>query len=320
MIDRVEIGALAALALTTLAAPEAHAQQDPRDAPSPLQIIHVQGNVFLIPGAGGNVSLQVGEDGVLIVDSGLEESAQRLLETIRQFTDRPIRGIINTHVHADHTGGNSVLAAAGQHLGYLEEGVAGAAIYAHENVLHRMSGALAESGEYPESGWPLETYFTEKLDLYINGESIQILYQPAAHTDGDSIVYFRRSDVVSTGDVFVTTSYPFIDAARGGTLQGIINALNRIIDLVIPDANEEGGTLVISGHGRIVDEYGVVTYRDMLTIIRDRIVAMIEMGMSLEQVKAARPSRDYDGRYGLDTDFWSTDRFIETIYRELADD
>jgi glyoxylase-like metal-dependent hydrolase (beta-lactamase superfamily II) len=181
-----------------------------------------------------------------------------------------------------------------------------------------MSGAVEDELDFPPGAWPLDTYHTGKFDMYYNGESIQLLHQPNAHTDGDSFVYFRRSDVISTGDIYGTVGYPFIDVARGGSLQGILDALNRLIDLMIPDANEEGGTLAISGHGSISDEYEVVNYRDMLTIIRDRIVAMIDMGMSLNQVKAAQPSFDYDGRYGVDSQLWSTERFIETIYREYS--
>lgn len=317
------LGSVLALGLalvSVLAIQPASAQRNRGEPPPPpLEAVHVQGNVYSIPGAGGNVTVQIGRDGVLVVDTGLLETGDRIVAAIRALTDKPIRNIVNTHVHPDHAGGNTAVAAAGQFVGFRQviAGDTSTPIYAHENVLHRM----VDEGEdvWPSAAWPTETYFTESFDMFFNGESIQLLHQPAAHTDGDSIVYFRRSDVISTGDIFVTTSYPFIDAARGGTLQGIIDGLNSIVDLMIPDANEEGGTLAVSGHGRIVDEYEVVAYRDMLVIVRDRIAAMIEMGMSVEQTKAARPSRDYDGRYGLDSDFWSTEQFIETVYRELAE-
>jgi len=299
-------------------ASQAEAQRLQGNPQPPFEIISVQGNVYLIPGAGGNVTVQIGDDGILLVDSGAQENAQQMLETVSQLSDLPIRRIVNTHIHEDHTGGNAILAEAGQHITYLESGISGAGIYAHESVLHRMSGSLGETSTFESENWPLETYFTDVMELYFNDESIQILHQPAAHTDGDSIVYFRRSDVISTGDIFVTTSYPLIDVERGGTLQGIIDALNRIIALMIPAANEEGGTLAISGHGRIADEYGVAIYRDMLTIIRDRIIDMIKKGMNLEQVKAGRPTMDYDGIYGLNSEFWSTERFIEAIYEEFA--
>lgn len=310
------------LAGACLAAPMVQAQSrrstPPPPPPTPYEVVPVQGSIYLIPGAGGNATLQIGDEGLLLVDTGLMENSERLLATIREFTTKPLRRIVNTHVHRDHTGGNAVLAAAGQDLKYLEEDTPGAGIYAHESVLHRMSGSLGEEEEYAPEALPLETYFTGVMEFYFNGESVQLLHQPNAHTDGDTIVYFRRSDVISTGDIYVTTTYPFIDVARGGSMQGILDALNRIIEIMIPNTNEEGGTLVVSGHGRISDEYEVVAYRDMLTIIRDRIVAMVEMGMNLEQVKAARPSFDYDQRYGLDAVFWSTERFIEAIYREYG--
>ena len=169
----------------------------------------------------------------------------------------------------------------------------------------------------PAGLWPTETYFERDKELFFNGEAVQIIHQPAAHTDGDSIVFFRRSDVIATGDIFTTTMYPFIDAPRGGSVNGIIDALNRIIDLAIPDHKvQEGGTMIIPGHGRLCDEQDVIEYRDMVTIVRDRIQYMIKKGMTLDQVKAARPTLDFDPRYGADTGFWTTAMFVETIYRE----
>jgi cyclase len=154
--------------------------------------------------------------------------------------------------------------------------------------------------------------------VYVNGEGIQLLHQPAAHTGGDSLVYFRRSDVVAAGDIYVNTSYPVIDRERGGSFSGVIAGLNRIIDLTIPKDWQEGGTMVIPGHGRLADEADVVEYRDMLTIIRDRIQGLIKKGMTLDQVKAARPTLDYDGRYGTTSGPWTTAMFIEAAYRDLS--
>ena len=316
---RRRAGALPLLAIAAASL----AQDDSRDgeAPPALSVIPVQGNVYLIAGAGGNIAVQTGDDGVLVVDTGLPEYAERVLAAIRTLSDRPIRFVVNTHVHPDHTGGNGTIGAAGTNEGFRDslrsEPVV--PIYAHETVLHRLSGAIEDPIDLPVRSWPIDTYHVDKFDMYFNGESIQLRHQPNAHTDGDSLVWFRRSDVIATGDVYLTTSYPFIDVARGGSLQGIIDALNELLDLMIPDRNEEGGTLAISGHGAISDEYEVVNYRDMLTIIRDRIVALIDMGMTLEQVKAAQPTFDYDGRYGVDLQLWSTERFIETIYREYAE-
>jgi glyoxylase-like metal-dependent hydrolase (beta-lactamase superfamily II) len=156
------------------------------------------------------------------------------------------------------------------------------------------------------------------MELYFNGEPVQLLHMPAAHSDGDSIVYFQRSDVIATGDLFNIESYPVIDLARGGTVNGVIDGLNRVIDIAIPERNEEGCTLIVPGHGRICDEYEVVTYRDMVTIIRDRVQALIDKGMTLEQVQAAGVTMDYDGRYGTEQGTWTTRKFIEAVYRSLA--
>ena len=167
--------------------------------------------------------------------------------------------------------------------------------------------------EIPFISQPGDTYFGANKDLYFNGESIQLLHQPAAHTDGDTMVHFRRSDVISAGDILDTDRYPVIDVANGGTLQGVIDGLNRLLDLAIPEHHEEGGTLIIPGHGRICDEFDVLEYRDMVTIIRDRMQDMIGKGMTLEQVKAARPTRDYDPQYGA-----NADTFVEAGYKSLT--
>ena len=157
-----------------------------------------------------------------------------------------------------------------------------------------------------------------KLSHFMNGEGVQIIHIPNAHTDGDSLVYFRGSDVIATGDLFVTTSYPIIDIERGGNVQGIIDALNRILDLSIAEFRTEGGTMIVPGHGRLCDSADVAYYRDMVTIIRDRIQEMIKKGMTLDLVKAAKPTRDYDPRYGATTGFWTTDMFIEAVYKSLS--
>jgi glyoxylase-like metal-dependent hydrolase (beta-lactamase superfamily II) len=141
---------------------------------------------------------------------------------------------------------------------------------------------------------------------------------PAAHTDGDSVVYFRHSDILATGDVFTTTGYPMIDLQRGGSINGVVDALNRILDIAFPDFRLEGGTLVIPGHGRICDSADVAYYRDMVTIVRDRVQDMVKKGLTLEQVKAARPTSDYDPRYGSSSGPWTTDQFIEAVYNSLS--
>jgi glyoxylase-like metal-dependent hydrolase (beta-lactamase superfamily II) len=191
-------------------------------------------------------------------------------------------------------------------------------VIAHEQVLNAMSATAGKAGAIPRGAWPTDAYPGESKEVYANGEGIELFHPAAANTSGDTIVYFRRSDVVVTGDIFTTTAYPVIDAEKGGSFEGVIAALNRIIDITIPKDWQEGGTMVIPGHGRLADEADVVEYRDMVTIIRDRIRDMVKKGMTLEQVKAARPTRDYDGRYGATTGPWTTSMFIEAAYRDLA--
>ena len=297
------------------------AQDGGADNGAEIHVLPVQGNVYMLVGPGGNVTVQVGQEGVLIVDSMREESAEQLLGAIRQLSDKPIRYLISTHVHGDHVGGNAALAQAGSNiaggnvLGAIVDAGETAKIIAHENVLIAMSTAEAP---LPFEAWPTDTYFTDRKEVFFNGEAVQVLHQPAAHTDGDSIVFFRRSDVISTGDLFLTTRYPYIDRENGGTYQGIIDALNRIIDLAVPADRQEGGTMVIPGHGRLCDEADVLEYRDMLTIIRDRIRYMVEEGASLQEVLDARPTLDYDARYGADSGFWTTEQFVTAIYEEMS--
>jgi glyoxylase-like metal-dependent hydrolase (beta-lactamase superfamily II) len=288
-----------------------------------MQVVPVQGNVYMLVGAGGNVAIQVGNEGVLLVDTGAAPAADAVLAAIRRLTDKPIRIIINTHAHPDHVGGNESLAKAGKWLGGNAPGNFGlptldARVIAHEQVLTKMSAPTGRQAPLPFGAWPTETFFGEDKEIFFNDEAIQLLHQPSAHTAGDLVVFFRRSDVVSTGDVFLTTTYPVIDRQNGGSIQGVIDALNRVLDVMIPKDKEEGGTYAIPGHGRLCDEADVVEYRDMLTIVRDRVQSLIVRGMSLDQVKIARPTRDYDGRYGAATGPWTTEMFVEAVYRDLS--
>jgi cyclase len=297
-------------------------QATPRPADdTDVHVLPVQGNVYmLVGGGGGNITVQAGDEGVLLVDTSVEQLSDNVLKAIRSVSTKPIRYIVNTHVHADHVGGNAPIAKQGAMIegGNMGQPYRGAAILAHENVLHRMSAPTGQQAPFPTEAWPTDTYFTKKKELFFNGEAILILHQPSAHTDGDSIVFFRRSDVLSAGDLFVTTTYPVIDLERGGTIQGVIAALNNILDIAIPKDKQEGGTYVIPGHGRLSDEADVLEYRDMLTIIRDRIQDLVKKGSTLEQVKAARPTLDYDGRYGATAGSWTTAKFIEAAYRNLT--
>jgi cyclase len=289
-----------------------------------VHVLPVQGNVYMLVGAGGNITMQVGKEGVLLVDTMFAGLSDKVIAAVRTISDKPIRYIVNTHVHGDHTGGNENIAKAGSTItggnvvGDIGKSAGeGATVIAAQQVLDRMSSKDGETPAAPSAAWPSDTYVTDEKDLFFNGEAIQIFHQPNAHTDGDSLVFFRRSDVVSTGDIFVTTSYPIIDLDRGGTYQGVLDGLNHIIDITIPADKQEGGTYVIPGHGRLCDEADVVEYRDMMTILRDRFRDMIKRGMTLEQVKATHPTSDYDPLYGSDKGFWTTDKFIEAAYKSL---
>ena len=275
-----------------------------------VRILPVQGNVYMLVGAGGNVTVQVGDDGVVVVDTEFEPLVPKLMAAIRTLSDKPIHTIINTHVHADHTGGNAALQTFGS-------GGRQARVIAHEHVLRRM---MSSPDYVPNSqaGLPLSTYFTPTRDIHLNGEAIVLHHAPAAHTDGDTLVMFRGSDVISVGDVFSPDAYPVIDLQNGGSVQGLIDAANLILSLTVPAQFQQGGTYVVPGHGRLCDEAEVVEYRDMLVIIRDRVQDLIDRGMTVDQVQAERPSRDYDTEYGSETGFWTTSMFVEAVYRSLA--
>jgi cyclase len=310
---------------TSLLAVPAQAQAPPAPANVEVHLLHVQGNVWMLVGAGGNISVQVGDDGVLLVDAGLAGTTDKVYAAIKTLSDKPIRYIIDTHLHADHTGGNEALAklgntiAGGNVVGDIGASAGNqATVVAAQEVLDRMSEPDGNNPAAPQGSWPTETYTTPERKIYFNGEGVLLTHVPHAHTDGDTIVFFRRSDVISTGDIFTTTGYPFVDMAHGGNIQGVIDGLNRIIEMAIPADEQEGGTQVIPGHGRQCDVADVVWYQEMVTIIRDRVQDMIKNGMTLEQVKAARPTLDYDPRYGKTTGFWTTDMFVEAVYKSLA--
>jgi cyclase len=299
-------GAVVALVVVSwLLGSHAFAQQG---AAGDVQTFHVQGNVHMLTGAGANIAVQVGDDGVLLVDTGAAAMSDKVLAAVRRLSQGPIRWIVNTSADPDHTGGNTAISSAGRTV----NGNA-AAIHAQENVLTRM-----DKTGVPQSSWPLNTYYEPTKDFFFNDEAIFLNHAPAAHSDGDTVVYFRGSDVIVSGDVFMTTTYPVIDTKNGGTVQGSIDGLNRLLDIAVPKRLQEGGTYVIPGHGRVSDEADLIEYRDMLVIVRDRIQDLIKKGRTLDQVKATRPTLDYDPRYGATSGPWTTAMFIEAVYRDLS--
>jgi glyoxylase-like metal-dependent hydrolase (beta-lactamase superfamily II) len=309
--------AIAVVAGLACASAAVHAQRAPQ--PVPMDVLKVRGQVHLIAGAASNAVVQIGEQGVLVVDTMREQDADALLAEIRKLAgNKPIRYVVNTHAHLDHLGGNAKISEAGTQLvgGNFGGQVQGdhAFIFAHERVLAAVSAKTGGTPALPFAGWPTDTFFQSEKDLYFNGEGIQLIYEPNAHTDGDVLVWFRGSDVIATGDVFDTTRMPEIDLKRGGHVNGVIEALNRIIDVAISEQFTEGGTRIVPGNGRICDEFEVVEYRDMVTIVRDRVQAMIKKGMTLQQVQATRPAFEYIPRYGAA----SAAAFVEAAYKNLG--
>src|SRR5438128_2554498 len=315
MKKSILIVALAALAIIVITG-VVHAQE--------LSVLAVQGNVHLISGAGGNIALQTGSLGAVTVDTGNGRMNDKVIAAINKVSEKPLQYIINTHYDPDFTGGNIGIRRAGVTItganvtGDLADARDGAQIIAHDNVLNRMSAPTGKQPPTPEAAWPTQTFLKGKKDLYFNDEPIEVIYQPNATTDGDSLVFFRHSDVIVTGDILNMNSYPWIDIDKGGTVQGTINALNKILEIAVPKHEEEGGTYIIPGHGRICDEFDVLEYRDMVVIVRDRVKAAVSKGMTLEQVKAAHLTKDYDARYDAKSALGSADKFIEAVYKSLS--
>jgi cyclase len=304
---------------------------------NPLQVLQVLGNVYMIAGGPSNVTVQIGDEGVLVVDTATAEFSEHVLQAIRVLSERPISYVINTTPDRDHYSGNEKIGMAGENPTVARRDLQGAGtitddngggnnpaglrpqgamIFAHEHLLNRMSAPTGEVPAEPFALWPTSTFFTPKKAISFNDEAVEMLYEPAAHTDADVMVVFRRSDVVVAGDVIDTRQYPFFDARRGGTIAGILDALNNVIDITVPRFNQMGGTRVVPGHGRILNEADVVEYRDMMTIVRDRVKLGVESGKTLAQIQALRPTLDYDGLYSSPR--WTGAMVVEAIYTELG--
>jgi cyclase len=293
-----------------------------------LDVVQVRPNFYMIAGAGGNIAVQIGSDGVVLVDAGTAEATDRVLAAIGKLTALPIRYVIDTNAEPDLVGGNAKLAKAGQTIftnvlgnaalsSAMTNGGA-AAILAHDSVLRRMSSPSGKTAAYPDDALPTEAFYPKRQTLRMNDEGIEVSYQPAAHSDADSFVFFRGSDVVVAGDVMDTTRFPVIDVANGGTIQGEIDALNKLIEMAIPPTPfiyKGVGTYVIPGHGRLCEQMEVVDYRDMVVVVRDVIADMVKRGMTLDQIKAASPAKPYEPQYG--TEEGSTSAFVTAIFKSL---
>jgi glyoxylase-like metal-dependent hydrolase (beta-lactamase superfamily II) len=322
---------IAVFLVSQVEGPMMGAAQSPASSTGSLTVLEIKPDFYMIAGAGSNVAVHIGRDGVVVTDAGRADAAGALLAEIRRLTPRPIRLVINTSADPDHVGGNAVLSAAGESFhpaGTRRFGIIDpqyAAVLAEESVLTRMSAPTGEQAPFPAAALPTSTYSAvsgeHQRKLVLSGEAIQVMHQPSAHTDGDSLVYFRRSDVLMTGDVFDATRFPLIDLARGGSIQGVLQSLNRIVDMTFdstPFPFQEDGTLIVPGHGRLCGTTDVVDYRDMVTIISDRIADLIKQGKTLEEIQRANPTAGYRRQYGSETGPWTTTMFVEAIYKGLT--
>jgi cyclase len=332
--DRLTLCPLAAFIMFSLGAGISNAAQAPRrDAGIPaaatgeaavdLGLAHVQGNVYVVTGLDVNVVVQMG-DGLLFVDTPPASLVDQVLALARNGANKPLYMVINTHADAEHISGDEALILSGtserdlanrRRMALAAGGPAGGVqVLGHENVLNRLTD---KAQAIPGASLTSE-YYLPSRDFFVNGDPIVVYHEPNAHTDGDSIVFFRRSDVVVTGDIFIPERYPLIDLARGGSIQGLIKAVNHVLELTIPASFQEGGTFVIPGHGRICDEADVTEYREMITVVRDRVQDMIGKGMSLEQVQAARPTLDYDPTYEGTPGGATAAQFVAAVYQSLT--
>ena len=299
---------------------------EPRDGN--IHIWPIRDNIYMLLGDGGNIVVQTGDQGAFVVDTGEGKLSEKVIAAIRTLSANPIQFIANTSFRREHTGGNAALGSAGQDpslpgsffllqaprgvTGFFDNPLTHATMMAHANVQVRMQAAGAPAGAVPA-----DTYLEDRRRKFHNGDAVELFYQPAAVTDGDSLVYFRRADVIVAGDIFSTTQYPVIDVKSGGSVQGEINALNEILNRTVYRHQGEGGTYVVPGHGYLSDEHEVLEYRDMVVIVRDRVKAMIDAGATLAQVKAARVTADYDTQYGANTGPWTTEMFVEAVFNSL---
>jgi cyclase len=286
-----------------------------------IHIVHVQGNVWMLVTPDGNLALQVGSEGALLVDTGRGGTSDAVLAAIRRITPLPLRYIVNTSAGPTEVGNNGVL--GGLKGGATDRRGPGPppAIIGQENVVAHLSMPGADGNPaFPAVSWPTDPYAGRKRSIRYNGEAIDIIHQPNAYSDADSIVYFRRSDVIVSGEIFSTKRFPLVDRAHGGTVTGVLAGLNTMLDIAVPavivESFDEDGTLIIPGSGRLCDKDDLTEYRDMVQIARDRMVNLVSSRRSLDEIKAGHPLVDYEGRYSVPE--WTTSMFVDALYAELS--
>ncbi len=292
-----------------------------------IQVLHVKGSVYMLVGSAGNIAVQVGDQGTLLVDAGSAAMTDEVLAAIETITPEPIRYIINTSYAVDYTGGNAALAAAGRKTlpfrGAGSSSVQGqfggdkASVVSFYTVFHRMAAPPGDMEPREDASWPDNTFSIPLKRLYFNDEPVMIMHQPST-TDGNSVVLFRKSDVVAVGALLNLETFPVIEVDAGGSIDAVVDRLNELINIAVPSERSEGGTLIIPGRGRIADFAEAAQQRDMMTVIRDRVRNMIDKGMTLTEVIEAGPTRGYDTRYGRDTGPWTTEMFVEAVYTSLT--
>jgi len=278
---------------------QAQAQQD--FSKVEIKTTKITNNFYTLEGQGGTIGVLAGPDGVFMVDSQFAPLTEKIVSAIRKISDRPIKFMVNTHVHGDHTGGNENL------------GKMGVVILARENLRNRlMHPAPAANGTpgvpAPPAALPMITY-NAPLTFHMNGEDVQLIPVPVAHTDGDTMVRFVNADVIMTGDFYRSIQYPNIDRINGGSLNGMIDGLGQII------ARSGPNTKIIPGHGPTVDRNAVIAHRDMILAVRDRVAKLVEQGRTQEEVLAAKPTADYDAKVPNSAE--TTQRFVTQLYAEL---
>jgi glyoxylase-like metal-dependent hydrolase (beta-lactamase superfamily II) len=286
-----------------------------------IKILNVRNNVWvLIEPGGANITALLFPEGITLVDSGTDANADKVLAALATMTNQKVTYVINTSAKADHTGGNLKMFKAGHQItggnvvGTDPDAAQNAEIIGHENVLNRMV-AMKAIGD----ATPATTYYTPilKLSTLYHGDAIELLHEPNAVTDGDTVVWFRGNDILATGDVFTASNYPELDPDHGGSINGELAAVNHVLETAFPEFRSENGTLIVPGHGRLCDFADVAYFRDMLTIIRDRVQDSMGKRMTLDQIKAKKLTRDYDGYFVADAARYSPDQFVEAVYKSL---